>query len=223
MDAPLDGQKRPIITRGAILLKVMTSVTRIPDLGLLVLGLILVHATLSTHLQNSAQCHVQSTWSSSLLYSFRFYDRTHGNNEHFATKTQPIGLHPPNRALVAKKTREVASGYDAGTLQYHPMVCIYAYAYAMRMRMLCVCVPVRSEGGTVRNVSLAEADEVLWVRLRVVIRHIDCGVAHVVDCRVVELVAGAHVGCERVALALAVLTDDDAHKEHVLDAVGIWA
>ena len=42
MGAPLDGQKRPRITLGAIVSKVMTSVTRIPDLGLLVLGLILV-------------------------------------------------------------------------------------------------------------------------------------------------------------------------------------
>ena len=42
MDAPLSGQERPRITQGAILSKVMTSVTRIPDLGLLTLGLILV-------------------------------------------------------------------------------------------------------------------------------------------------------------------------------------
>ena len=35
---PLDSQKRPRITLGAIISKVMTSVTRIPDLGLLVLA-----------------------------------------------------------------------------------------------------------------------------------------------------------------------------------------
>ena len=35
---PLDSQKRPRITLGAIISKVMTSVTRIPDLGLLRFG-----------------------------------------------------------------------------------------------------------------------------------------------------------------------------------------
>ena len=47
MDAPLSGQERPRITQGAILSKVMTSVTRIPDLGLSTLGLILVRGSAS--------------------------------------------------------------------------------------------------------------------------------------------------------------------------------
>ena len=97
-----------------------------------------------------------------------------------------------------------------------------ARARARASRVTCLrapfshCVPTRA-------LSLLELDEVLGVGLRVVVRDEDGGRAHVVDCRVVQLVAaaGAHVGNERVLLALAVLADGDAAEEHVLHALGV--
>ena len=57
-DAPLSGQERPRITQGAILSKVMTSVTRIHDLGLLVLGLILVVGVIQLGARERRPAHV---------------------------------------------------------------------------------------------------------------------------------------------------------------------
>ena len=63
----------------------------------------------------------------------------------------------------------------------------------------------------------------LGVRLRVVVRDEDGGVAHVVDGRVVELVLQrvAHGGRHRVLDALAVLADHDADQKDGLDILGV--
>merc|ERR550514_874304 len=82
-------------------------------------------------------------------------------------------------------------------------------------------------GVGLRHVRLRELDEVLGVRLGVVVRDVDArllaGVG--VDRGVVEQVLGrvADVGRERVLDALAVLADDRAHEEDRLHALRVRA
>ena len=73
--------------------------------------------------------------------------------------------------------------------------------------------------------SLDEPDEVLRVRLRIVICDEDPGVRHTVDSRVIQVVASAHVGREGVLLALAVLAHQHpAQEDELLSArVGLAA
>ena len=70
---------------------------------------------------------------------------------------------------------------------------------------------------------MREFDAVFGVRLRVVVRDEDGGVAHVVDGRVVELVLGhvAQVRRQRVLDAPAELACHDADQEDRLAALGV--
>ena len=67
--------------------------------------------------------------------------------------------------------------------------------------------------------NLPEGDHVLRVGLRVVVGHVDLGVAAAVHRRVVELVTMAHGGRGRVCLAAAELAHDDAADEDALEAL----
>mmetsp|Transcript_8183 Transcript_8183/g.13756 ORF Transcript_8183/g.13756 Transcript_8183/m.13756 type:complete len:218 (-) Transcript_8183:28-681(-) len=74
-----------------------------------------------------------------------------------------------------------------------------------------------------RTPSSLELDQVLRVRLGVVVRHEDGRAAHVVHRAVVELVRRyvAHVWGELITFALAVLANDDAARKHVLHAIRV--
>ena len=74
-----------------------------------------------------------------------------------------------------------------------------------------------------RGRRLRELDDVLGIRLRVVVRDKDRWVVHIVHRGIVQLVRRRvkHVGGERVLLALAELANSHTASKHVLHAVGI--